>query len=219
MNNESFAERFPRTRPASILSNNLAIIENFTCDAKILDVGCAEGRTIQWLRTIFGNCFSYYGVDLSEVRINKARGFGIANTTFIVDDAENLHFENETFDFVMCSQVIEHVPDEAQMLNEISRVLKINCNFQLDTVYKKKWAFYFRRSPSGWALDPTHLREYTDVNSLTSKFPESLEIKDIHFEKCLFRINSISLFSFLPDSIKIWIPGYYIIFVSGTKRV
>lgn len=219
MNIESYARKFPKTRPANILNQNLEIIRNLASDANILDMGCAEGGTVQWLRTIFGKKYSYYGVDLSEVRINKAKELGVNDAAFFVDNAESLHFNNEMFDFVICSQVIEHVPDEAKMLNEISRVLKKEGHFQLDTVYKRKWAFYFRRSPSGWALDPTHLREYTSVESLTSKFPDSLEITDIHLEKCLFRLNSIRFLSFVPDSIKIRIPGYYFIFVSGTKKV
>ena len=36
----------------------------------------------------------------------------------------NIHYDSDTFDVVICSQVYEHVPDAQVMMNEIYRVLK-----------------------------------------------------------------------------------------------
>jgi len=47
----------------------------------------------------------------------------LPNVEFRVGDAMQLDFADASFDVVICSQVYEHVPDPARMMNEISRVL------------------------------------------------------------------------------------------------
>ena len=39
-------------------------------------------------------------------------------------DIQNIPFEKEVFDIVICSHVLGHIPDEAKAINEIFRVLK-----------------------------------------------------------------------------------------------
>ena len=43
---------------------------------------------------------------------------------FSAADAQRLPFKNKTFDYVILSEVIEHIPDDRMALMEISRVLK-----------------------------------------------------------------------------------------------
>jgi hypothetical protein len=89
--------------------------------------------------------------------------------------------------------------------------------FQVDTVYKRKWARYIYRSPSGWALDPTHKREYTDVNALLSKFPSALKIENVKIQKTSRKLNILPALFFFPDQLKVRIPGYFTIFISGYR--
>lgn len=46
------------------------------------------------------------------------------NQKFMQADGENLPFANNEFDYVICNQVLEHVPDPARFLAEQSRVAK-----------------------------------------------------------------------------------------------
>lgn len=39
-------------------------------------------------------------------------------------DLQNLPFENETYDFVFASHVLEHIPDDKKAISEIRRILK-----------------------------------------------------------------------------------------------
>ncbi|QKQ26308.1 class I SAM-dependent methyltransferase [Candidatus Reidiella endopervernicosa] len=44
--------------------------------------------------------------------------------TFEIGDAMNMKYEANSFDVVICSQVYEHVPDAAMLMQEMFRVLK-----------------------------------------------------------------------------------------------
>ncbi|MFR7358928.1 MAG: class I SAM-dependent methyltransferase [Dorea longicatena] len=43
---------------------------------------------------------------------------------FLVGDSENLPFENESFDVVICTNSFHHYPNPHAFMNEASRVLK-----------------------------------------------------------------------------------------------
>lgn len=46
------------------------------------------------------------------------------NQQFINADGQNLPFEDKSFDYVICCHVMEHVPDPARFMDELSRVGK-----------------------------------------------------------------------------------------------
>jgi SAM-dependent methyltransferase len=110
----------------------------------------------------------FRGVDLSDVRVARAREkgpFAVAQ-----DSAESLLTQADgSVDLLVSSQVIEHV-DDAKMAAAMARVLRPGAHAYVSTVFKRPWARYFYRSPGGWALDPTHLREYEDKAALFGLF-------------------------------------------------
>ncbi len=101
-----------------------------------------------------------------------------------------------------------------KLLSEIHRLLKPSGIFQVDTVFKKKWAWYFYRAPIGWAIDPTHLREYTDIEEVKNLVVENgLLVKSIYTEKDTRNLNKIGLVD-----LEIPIPGYYTLFIEGSIK-
>lgn len=50
-----------------------------------------------------------------------------------VTDITDIQYKDETFDYVICNHVMEHIPDEAKAVSEIKRVMKKN----------GKWIFSF----------------------------------------------------------------------------
>jgi SAM-dependent methyltransferase len=50
-------------------------------------------------------------------------------------DLENVKFPNETFDFVICNHVLEHVADLSTVLSEVHRVLRPRGRFVCQTPY------------------------------------------------------------------------------------
>ena len=90
----------------------------------ILDLGCGEGFMIEALLDA-GIDASFTGIDLSETAIAdaKSRVGARADLTsrpsgpeFEVVDARKLVDDGRTFDMVMMLEVLEHIPDPAQMI-------------------------------------------------------------------------------------------------------
>jgi ubiquinone/menaquinone biosynthesis C-methylase UbiE len=93
-----------------------------TADQKILDVGCGTGRSAG----IIADCSEFWGIDLSDVAIDKARHqyADKSDFHFLPMDAHHLQFEDNTFDIVLSLETYEHVFNPHKVIREIFRVLK-----------------------------------------------------------------------------------------------
>lgn len=87
--------------------------------SKVLDVGANSGEFMKLLKEK-REC-EVYGIDVSEVAIAKAKekGFEVINC-----DAAKMPFEDSSFDVVVLMEVLSHLPDPAEVVKEIRRVLK-----------------------------------------------------------------------------------------------
>ena len=89
----------------------------------LLDIGCGTGPMIELLVSeIPGK--SYTGLDLTPRMIEIASGKGLESATFIVGDAEDLPFENESFDVIICANSFHHYPNPQRFFEEAQRVLR-----------------------------------------------------------------------------------------------
>jgi ubiquinone/menaquinone biosynthesis C-methylase UbiE len=106
----------------------------------ILDIGCGNARDIVALLRAGARVV---GVDLSEGMIAQARvdlaKAGFEGVTLEVGDATQLGFPADTFDKVIFSEVIEHIPDAARAVDEIHRVLKPGGTVVVSTPNRASW--------------------------------------------------------------------------------
>ncbi len=98
---------------------------------RVLDVGCGEGRH-SWGACKTANCL-VYALDIEVGGLNKARyvfqdmdkrGESRGRWILIKGDTTSLPFKDATFDKIICSEVLEHIPDDQQSIRELVRVLK-----------------------------------------------------------------------------------------------
>lgn len=86
---------------------------------RVLDIGCGTGE--------YSNLFKknyYIGIDISREYIDHAKK--TKNGKFVVMDATEIKFDNESFDFVLIAAILHHLDDNDtnKVLKEAKRVLK-----------------------------------------------------------------------------------------------
>ncbi len=95
-----------------------------------LDVGCGEGRHA--LAAYTRSSANVVGIDLSrdDVRTAHSRISDMqaseppGKVNFTQGDATQLPFSDASFDRVICSEVLEHIPNYLSVIEELVRVLK-----------------------------------------------------------------------------------------------
>jgi ubiquinone/menaquinone biosynthesis C-methylase UbiE len=85
---------------------------------KILDVGCGTGANLVML----GEFGEAHGIDVSTDALSFCRERGLENVRH--GAAEELPYEDETFDLVTALDVVEHLDDDMAGLKEFRRVLR-----------------------------------------------------------------------------------------------
>ena len=89
----------------------------------LLDVGCGTGPMVELLASEFPDKH-YTGLDLTPRMIEVANAKGIENARFIVGDAEDLPFDDASFDAVICANSFHHYPNPQAFFDGIARVLR-----------------------------------------------------------------------------------------------
>lgn len=100
----------------------------------VLDVGCGGGYLSEELARIN---LAVTGIDPSYQSVKSAKKHAVQenlNINYVEGFGENLPFESNSFDFICCCDVLEHVDGLETVLSEISRVLKNNGIFFYDTI-------------------------------------------------------------------------------------
>lgn len=230
MNLEKYAERsqFYTEDIPSLLSNSLDSTQWDT----LLDLGCGDGALLSALNNqgyLSGK--TVLAVDLSQSRLNLVKRFN-EDIICVARDVCDTQLQGGSVDFLISTQVVEHVANDADMVKEIRRVLAVNGTVYLATVFKKWYGWYFYRCNGKWTLDPTHLREYTrddqlldildqhDFDILATK--KTLDGRPI-MDSMLRRIGAGNqayknrLLKALR-SVSIPLPGYYIWEILGRKK-
>jgi len=89
---------------------------------RILDLGCGTGIVARILRERLGAAARITGLDVSAPMIAKARSLA-PDIEWHEGNAMALPFADGSFDVVLGQQVLQFVPDRAQAVREIHRVL------------------------------------------------------------------------------------------------
>jgi ubiquinone/menaquinone biosynthesis C-methylase UbiE len=136
----------------------------------LLDAGC--GPNVSSLSYIPEKAY-FVGIDIKSENIleskRKAKNQNCQNLEFITASVTNLPLRNGIFDIVICCDVLEHIEDKHNAINEIARVCKkggrfigstsnlLNPIMMLDSFLPKKIAYILTRKFAGEHYE-RHLR-------------------------------------------------------------
>ncbi len=149
---------------------------------KILDAGCGEGHLLERL-TKKNSSHQYHGIDITDIALKRAKE-RCPSANISKMDLSDIGFEDETFDVITCSEVLEHIPEYPEVIEELKRILKKDGQLIITFPNEPLWTFsrfLIGRNP---AKIPDH------VNSFTPKMMKNAV--NLHVE------NSINLPFRLP---------------------
>ena len=89
----------------------------------LLDCGCGTGPMISLLYEEDSGKH-YTGLDITPRMIEVAKSKNLAGVSWVVGDCENLPFEENAFDAVICSNSFHHYPNPQRFFDSVQRVLR-----------------------------------------------------------------------------------------------
>lgn len=134
-------------------------------NSNILDVGCGSSKIIQSLPGAVG----------ADVLIRKLRYLRLTNPLLVQASVFALPFKDNSFDCVVCSQVIEHIPNTEDAVSELLRVLRPGGRFILGTPDFGNWQWplieriYERVMPGGYAEEHINPLTRDDVVAMVDR--------------------------------------------------
>jgi SAM-dependent methyltransferase len=160
--------------------------------ARVLDLGCGEGRHVHALVGLAG--VHVVGLDADAPSLAKAaqgldqvpRAGGAS--LLIQGDAFRLPFRDSAFDAVVCSEVLEHLPDVPGALREIDRVLAPGGALAVSVPRAWPERLCWRLAPGagGYADQPGgHVRIFTEASLKAALRAQGFAIRARHFAHAL----------------------------------
>jgi SAM-dependent methyltransferase len=191
--------------PGNIYSNAernkvlMTVLKNNGCrpfsEAKILDVGCGDGK----LLSVFLDCGArpenLYGVDLLGDRIKKAQ-LEHPGIYFKQANAERMDFPGQTFDVILFFTVFSSILDDAMSANIVREALRVLKKCGLIAVYDVRYNNPFNPNtrPLGSAWVKKHFSNAVESRfySLTLMPPLARCLAPLSFKIC-FLLEKIPL--------------------------
>jgi ubiquinone/menaquinone biosynthesis C-methylase UbiE len=126
---------YSKIRPAAVFDHEsrtrkahtvLCVLQNHVAsrlqDLTLLDIGCSAGIIADALAS---HLKKVVGIDIDANALQFAHAnFRRPNLAFSLQDSLCMAFPDHSFNLAVCAHVYEHVPDPAQLLAEIHRVLR-----------------------------------------------------------------------------------------------
>jgi 2-polyprenyl-3-methyl-5-hydroxy-6-metoxy-1,4-benzoquinol methylase len=134
-------------------------------DSVVLDAGCGSGRHVRALAKLPG--LNIVGIDKNAADLNgaltamKSMPDALSDNYLIARaDINRLPFDAASFDCVICSEVLEHIPEHEKALRELVRVLKPQGNLVVSVPRYFSERICWLISPAYHSEEGGHIRIY-----------------------------------------------------------
>lgn len=171
-----------------VINQSLYQFGDLVRNKKVVDIGCGHGKNRPIVEAAGGE---WVGVEPFD---------GGANT--VTADAEDLPFEDNSFDIAVMDAVLEHIPDVGKAMAEVARVLKPGGQF---IGYVAFMECFHEISYSHLSFKA--LEHYSNINGMKlEKISGGSAFGiDYHMSVLLYPIPSKLLRKFIAASIRCWL--------------
>jgi len=140
---KAYVRRFFDVQAGSVWADLSTKLRNES--GTVLDIGCGA----QPYRALFPPEATYKGIDTEDAQ--DRFGYDVPDTTYFKGD--KFPIKTGSVDFILCSEVLEHIPDPNVFLSELRRCLRPGGRLLLTVPFSARWHFipydYWRFTPSG----------------------------------------------------------------------
>lgn len=119
-----YRKAYPRTLSKKIRIDLISRFLPADLSGRALDIGCGAG--------FISGMYSANGIDTRLAQLKWA-GNEFKGAKFIAASAEKLPFKNQSFDSVLCIEVIEHLTGLTDLFRELERVTKDDSTLVIST--------------------------------------------------------------------------------------
>lgn len=183
-------------------------------DMEILDIGCGGGILAEELSKKGANVT---GIDASEKTIEIAKQHSQENNLKINYECSTLenHLKKskKKYDSIICFELIEHVPDQLKLINDISKVSKKGSKLFLSTINRNIVSFLFAKVIAEYVLKivPQGTHQYekfikpSELNKILEKSNyKTIDIKGVKLNPIdfTFSFSSITKINYFMTSTK-----------------
>lgn len=172
----------------------------------VLELGTGDGYAV---KTMSKHCSKYVTIDKFENKTMHSLEYKLSNVSFVkMKFPPLMGIPDNFFGFVVCFQVIEHIPSDNFFVKEIFRVLKPNGTFIVTTPNAER----------SLTRNPYHVREYSSesLQKLLSNYFAEIKSMGIagnqtveeYYEKNKLSVNKILKYDLLELNKKL--PSYFL---------
>jgi cyclopropane fatty-acyl-phospholipid synthase-like methyltransferase len=181
MNQQSTANDFSKRNEYGNFEANLQFLDQAAVLAptiEILEIGSGKGKL---LSRYYQSGYHITGIDIKESQVHESKSLhGSMPVTVMMGDV--LGFRNASFDVVMSFDVFEHIFYSDRHLQEVSRVLKPQGYYLLQTPNKWTNTIFETirwKSFTAWRADHCALHSYWEIKRRFEKHGFDLEFYSI----------------------------------------
>ena len=155
----------------------------------VIDVGCGDGGFINFCANRGAEvlCIDQDAAKLAStearVKTSVARAYRA-----ILSDCDPIPLEDNTGDLVICTEVLEHVPDPAKFLNELIRVTKPGARLLISVPDSRSEQFVAATAPPQYFQVPNHIRIFSAQDFEKLVLDSGLAIESHEFRGCFWSI-------------------------------
>jgi len=162
---------------------------------KLLEIGAGAGFALNHLNTEVHN---YFPLDISTHNLKRVREKTEGTIYPVSGDVFNLPFPSESFDFIILSEVLEHLNDPLMALTEIQRVLKPGGSFIVSVPYNEVITYQMCIHCNKPTPTNAHLHSF-DENKLVN-LVKSAGLIPTKTSKCLNKVANRLHFNLITKS-------------------